>query len=478
MGNVLIIDDHLITCAMLKQMIERINHQAEYCNNLADGISRIESNLFDVVFLDVNMPDGNGLETLGHIREMNDPPEVIIITGAGDKNGAKIAIRNGAWDYLQKPLSPKEILLPVKRVLEYRENLARSRKIPMILKRDEIIGNSPRLNQCLEQLARSAENESNVLLNGETGTGKEVFARTLHANSLRSGNRLVTVDCASLPESLVADTLFGHKKGSFTGADETTIGLIKLADRGSLFLDEIGELDLSMQKTLLRVLQEKRFMPVGSSKEVYSDFRLIAATNRDLKHLVEEGRFREDLYFRIHSQIIELPPLRLRLEDIEVLMMHFMRKVSEKHGKDLKGFSPDFLETLLSYSWPGNIREFMHAIEESFNASGSEPILFAKHLSGDIRIHTISQALKKSEQGPDIDEVAERLPPITHLDPLPPLRTVRETALADAEKNYLLQLMDHTKGKIKDACVVAEIGRTHLYNLLKKYDVSKTSSSK
>jgi two-component system NtrC family response regulator len=302
-----------------------------------------------------------------------------------------------------------------------------------------------------------------------------VFARTLHANSRRAGNRLVTVDCATLPESLVADTLFGHKKGSFTGADRTTTGLIKLADGGTLFLDEIGELDLALQKTLLRVLQEKKFIPVGSTMEVFSDFRLIAATNRDLKQLVEEGRFREDLYFRIHAQFIELPSLRQRLEDIEILMLHCMRKVSEKYRKEAKGFSPDFLETLLAYKWPGNIREFMHVIEESFHASESEPILFAKHLPENIRIQAIRQTLYRSEhqQEPDTKSNAFLTTPST----LPTLRMCRETALAEVEKAYLLQLMDLTRGNIKEACTVAEIGRTHLYNLLKKHGVFRNSAS-
>ncbi|TKB12334.1 sigma-54 dependent transcriptional regulator [Desulforhopalus sp. IMCC35007] len=473
MGNVLIIDDHLTTCTMLQQMIERIHHHAEYCHELVDGLNKVRTGHFDVVFLDVNMPDGNGLDTLKQIKEMSDPPEVIIITGVGTKSGAELAVKNGAWDYIQKPLSPKEILLPIKRVLEYRENYRKAPKSLSILKRHELIGNSPQLSQCLEQLARAAENESNVLFTGETGTGKEVFARALHANSCRSGNRLVTVDCSTLPDNLIADTLFGHEKGAFTGADRRTTGLIKLADGGSLFLDEIGDLDPNLQKTLLRVLQEKKFMPVGSINEVFSDFRLIAATHKDLKKMVKDGQFREDLYFRLHSQVIMLPPLRERIEDIEILMMHYMRKLAEKYNKESKGFSPDYLDTLKAYNWPGNIREFMHAIEDSFHAAGSESILFAKHLAENIRIQAIRKSIDTVE--PQISEIQEKVQP-SSTTTLPTLRHYRDAALDEVEKSYLLQLMAITHGKIKEACSIADIGRTRLYNLLKKHNISRKNN--
>lgn len=466
MGNIFIVDDNLSTCTMLKQMIERMGHEAKYCQQLASGIQRIQSEQFDVVFLDVNMPDGNGLTALEKIRKMYNPPEVIIITGAGDKDGAEIAIKNGAWGYLQKPLSPKEILLPIKRVIEYRENLSLTSKYLSLVKREEIVGNSPLLNHCLEQLARAAENDTNVLITGETGTGKDVFARVLHDNSRRRENRLITVDCASLPENLIADTLFGHEKGAYTGAEKKTTGLVQLADGGSLFLDEIGDLDLSLQKSLLRVLQEKKFFPIGGTKEVVSDFRLIAATNRDLKKMISQGTFREDLYYRIYSQSIKLPPLRSRKDDIEVLMTHFIRKMAEKYKQDIKGYSPDFLETLMRYNWPGNVREFIHVIENSFHTAASEPILFAKHLPENLRIKAISTNL--DIQSKKIDQEV----PTIGKENLPTLKSYRESVLAQAEKKYLSNLMSVSNGNKKLACEIADIGRTRLYNLLKKHMIS------
>ena len=471
MGKVLIIDDHLTTCTMLQQLVERIGHQASYSQNLTDGLLKLQSEQIDVVFLDVNMPDGNGLDALADIRNMYNPPEVIIITGAVNQNGAEIAIKNGAWGYLQKPLSPKEIILPVKRVLEYRENLTQNSRYLSLVERKEIVGNSSAINGCLEKLARSAENDSNVLLTGETGTGKGVFAKVLHANSKRAINALVTVDCASLPENLVADTLFGHEKGAYTGADRKTVGLVKLADGGSLFLDEIGDLDLGLQKTLLRVLQEKQFIPIGSNKEVSSDFRLIAATNRDLKKMISDGQFREDLYYRINSQSINLPPLRNRQEDIEVLIVNFVRKVADKYEQKIKGYSPDYLETLYSHAWPGNIRELLHVIEDSFHTAGDEPILFSKHLPEYLRIQAVtdkfSTVKQKSEllQRHDVDEHS--------FDKLPSFRNYRERIQAEAEKKYLNKLMTLSSWDIKSACVTAKIGRTHLYNLLKKYNISR-----
>jgi len=219
---------------------------------------------FDVVFLDVIMPDGSGLDYIQEIQNNESAPEFIIITATGSADGAEIAIKSGVWDYLQKPLTPKKILLPIKRALEYKKNLKSSRARPSLLKRDRIISTSKELLNAMEQLAQAAHNDSNVLITGETGTGKEIFAQTLHENSNRSSRPLIVVDCASLPEHLIESALFGHVKGAFTGADRSVDGLVKMADTGTLFLDEIGELNLVLQKTLLRVLQEKTYRPVGS----------------------------------------------------------------------------------------------------------------------------------------------------------------------------------------------------------------------
>ncbi len=469
MGNVLIIDDSLTTCELLQHLIEKIGHSAEYHHTLSDGLEAVRNGEFDVVFLDVMMPDGCGLDHIKEIQNHISAPEVIIITGAGSINGAEVAIKSGAWDYLQKPISPKKILLPITRVLEYRENLKNSKARPSLLKRDRIIGTSQELGSALQQLARAAHNESNVLITGETGTGKEVFAQTLHDNCNRSAQPLIVVDCASLPENLIESAMFGHVKGAFTGADRSVDGLVKMADTGTLFLDEIGELNLVLQKTLLRVLQEKTYRPVGSVREQQSDFRLIAATNRNLRSMVEEGAFREDLYFRLQSQVIEIPPLRLRQEDIAQLVVHYSKIITEKYNLRPKGFSPELFETLNAYQWPGNIRELIHVIEQAIFNSQDEPILFGKHLPEELRIKFINKQLK------GVAGAGSLSPPqllMSDTNTLMPYSESRDMAIGLFEKHYLEQLMLNSGGKIKKALEIAQLGRTRLYTLLKKHHIT------
>ena len=308
MAEVLIIDDDEQMCRLLSETIKRMNHHAVYSMTLEKGLEAAVSGPFDVVFLDVNMPDGSGLDIIPRIRASATSPEVIIMTGAGDPDGAEIAIKNGAWDYLQKPLSSKSIHLPINRVLQYRDSLKTAAQITVALKRKGILGGSLLLKNCMDALARSANSDANVLITGETGTGKELFAKALHENSSRAQDNFVVVDCAALPETLVESVLFGHVKGAFTGAEAAQDGLIKQADEGTLFLDEVGELPITVQKKFLRVLQEHRFRPVGGKHEIQSRFRLVAATNRDLTAMVDAHQFRRDLLYRINTSRIHLPP--------------------------------------------------------------------------------------------------------------------------------------------------------------------------
>jgi two-component system NtrC family response regulator len=261
MARVLIIDDDELICEMLSFMVEDMGHSASSATTLKTGFEKASSENFDVIFLDIKMPDGSGLHLLPRIRELPLHPEVIIITGSGDADGAELAIKNGAWDYIQKSSSTKEMLLPFVRALQYREE-KNARKPPTALKLNGVIGRSPTMKVCLDLLAQAAQSEVNVLLTGETGTGKEVFARAIHENSMRAENNFVVVDCTALPATLVESVLFGHEKGAFTGADRAQVGLVRQAHAGTLFLDEIGELPLAVQKAFLRVLQEHRFRPV------------------------------------------------------------------------------------------------------------------------------------------------------------------------------------------------------------------------
>ncbi len=278
---------------------------ATYALSIREGLEKVSTGVFDVVFLDVWLPDGNGLEALPQIQQTSYQPEVFIVTGLGDADGAELAINSGAWAYIQKPLSMKNISLQLERALQFREEKTQA-KSPVLLRREGIIGNSKAIERCLSKVAYVARRDTNVLVTGETGTGKELFAKAIHDNSLRVRKKFVVVDCASLQKTLVGSMLFGHEKGAFTGAENSREGLIKQADGGTLVLDEIGELPLSVQTEFLRGLQEHRFRPLGSDKEIKSDFRLISTTNRNLKAMVKSRRFRQDLYFRLQTVSIEL----------------------------------------------------------------------------------------------------------------------------------------------------------------------------
>jgi two-component system NtrC family response regulator len=456
MARVLIIDDDELVCEMLCLMVEDMGHSASSELTLKTGYERAARENFDVVFLDIRMPDGNGLDLLPRIRELPSNPEVIIITGLGDPDGAELAIKNGAWDYIEKSSSTKEMSLPFVRALQYREE-KNARKPVAALKLNGIIGNSVTMKMCLDLLAQAAHSEASVLLTGETGTGKEVFARAIHENSIREKESFVVVDCTALPETLVESVLFGHERGAFTGADKTQDGLVKQAHGGTLFLDEVGELPLPMQKAFLRVLQEHRFRPVGAKQEVESDFRLVAATNKDLEKMVHEGAFRSDLLFRLRTLTIDLPPLSARREDIKELAMYHMARVSERYQIGTKGFSPEFLDALMVYEWPGNVRELVNAIERAITAAYHEPTLFPKHLPVDIRVKVARSSIKK--------EVA------VAVDGGAPMGSLADHRRG-AERRYLQDLMAQTRGNIRDACRVSGLSRSRLYALLKEHSLT------
>jgi len=462
MANVLIIDDDLEMSEMLSGVVQGLGyHEVRCASTLKDGLETAFSRPFDVIFLDVGLPDGNGLDILPEIQQTPSCPEVIIITGAGDANGAELAIKNGAWDYIEKPSSIKAMTLPLVRALQFRQEKKTNKK-PVNIKRDGIVGNSPKMNACLDLLAQAAYSEANVLITGETGTGKELFAGAIHKNSCRAGKNFVVVDCTALPETLIESMLFGHEKGAFTGADKAREGLITQADGGTLFLDEVGELPLSIQKTFLRVLEERRFRPLGAKREIKSDFRLMAATNRDLDQMVEQVSFRNDLLFRLKSFTIELPSLRERPEDIKELTMYHLDKLYQRNGIRPKGFSPEFFETLASYDWPGNIRELVNTLERTLAIAGSDPTLFSKHLPTIIRIRATKASLSTTVLDQrSLNEISA--PSGTFFN----MQDFREIM----DQKYLQSLMSRTKGKIKESCRISGLSRSRLYALLKKHQI-------
>ncbi|MFZ3047826.1 MAG: sigma-54 dependent transcriptional regulator, partial [Desulfatirhabdiaceae bacterium] len=289
MASILIIDDDQNICGLLSDMVSRMGHDTQCAFTLADGLSRVKAGDHDIVFLDLRLPDGNGLTVLPEILGSKSSPEVIILTGEGNSQSVEQAVRNGAWDYIHKPATIQEMTLQLDRAIQYREE-KRIQTHPssvINLEQEGIIGNSPQMRTCAELLAQVADSDTNVLITGETGTGKELFASAIHRNSPRANQNFVVVDCSALPETLVESALFGYEKGAFTGADKSRQGLIKQADGGTLFLDEVGEMPLCVQKAFLRVIQERKLRPIGATAEIESDFRLITATNRNLSRMTE-----------------------------------------------------------------------------------------------------------------------------------------------------------------------------------------------
>ena len=458
-ADILVVDDDQVLCRMLIEHLRRSGYRAQGAVTLTDGLRMAREFPCDVVFLDVQMPDGCGLDYLPRFKSAPTAPEVIIITGKGDPDGAQQAITSGAWSYIEKPHVVRELLLHLTRALEYREEKQRIRPVPVALKRSGIVGSSPQLLSCLDQVAKAAACDTSVLLTGETGTGKEVFARAIHDNSQRATGNFVVVDCAALPETLIESTLFGHTRGAFTGADKARDGLIKHADGGTLFLDEIGELPVALQKAFLRVLQEHQYRPVGDTREIKSDFRVVAATNRDLENGVNTGIFRSDLLFRLQGIWIQLPPLRERLGDIKDLTTSYLEKLCVRHGMEIKGLAPDFLSALATYSWPGNVRELFQVLEHVFANAINHHTFFARHLPGHIRVLQAQASFRTVH--------ADTAAPGPERNDVPPPWSEFKTA---AEKTYLRRLLDHTHGSIMDACRISGLSRTRLYQLLKKHE--------
>ncbi|WP_419779036.1 sigma-54-dependent transcriptional regulator [Maridesulfovibrio sp.] len=494
MGKILIIDDDVQVCETIESLIARAGHEAVSSYNLNDGLAKVNNAAYDLVFLDISLPDGNGLDYLQQVKDSSGSPEVIILTGKGDADGAELAIQGGAWDFLVKPSSVKQITLSMRRALEFhaeKQNKAHC----VALNLDNIVGKSTEIKTCYDLIAHASGSDANVLVNGETGTGKELFAQTIHENSKRANNNFVVVDCASLTETLVESTLFGHKRGSFTGAQADRKGLIPLADKGTLFLDEVGEMPLAVQKSFLRVLQERTYRPVGENREFKSDFRLVAATNRDLEAMVSRGDFRQDLLYRIQTIHIYLPPLRDRGGDIRELTSFHLSRLSSQYGVPPKVASSDFYDVLDNYEWPGNVRQLFNVVEQAFVAAGTGNTIYAMHLSDALRIKMAKSNLKKGEdllqtlqdaststsalssgkvsEKKDLlklnqDSVFDDAVVDILTGELPPLKVFKGMA----EKKYLEELLLRHQGDTASILKISGLSRSHFYALLKKHGIN------
>ena len=396
-------------------------------------------------------------------------------TGHGNADAAEAALRSGAWEYLVKPLRVRDLSKALTQAVQWRNS--RDSQSRSLLRHPDIIGKSPALAEALEALREAAASNVNVLITGETGTGKELFASALHANSLRASGPFVTVDCTTLPETLVEAHLFGHARGAFTGADRAREGLLAAADHGTLFLDEVGELPLPVQGAFLRALELRRFRPVGEVREEESDFRLVAATNRDLDDMVGMDLYRSDLRFRLRGMTIHVPPLRRRAEDIPLLAEHFTARYCQRHELPNKELTPDCYAMLADYSWPGNVRELRHTIERACAAAGDGTQLFTRHLPTEIRIELARKRLvhlSEPEESAPTAPLPEQEPSTQPRKPetFPTLRDMK----AKAERDYIAGLFAACQGDVRRAAGIAGVSRGHFYELLKKYGLDRTSS--
>jgi len=466
MARILITDDDPQINRLIEKTLESLDHEIRHAYSLEEAAAMTAVDGFDLVFLDLVLPDGNGLDALPSFMHGADPPEVVIVTGNRDKDGARYALETGVFDYLQKPLDLNAVRLACQRALEFKQLRSERREVKL-LKRDAIVGDSPQVEQCLEDTARAAAVDANVLITGETGTGKELIARAIHENSARAANNFIIIDCAALKSTLMESILFGHEKGAFTGAETRQEGRVSQADKGTLFLDEIGELDLEAQKRFLRLLNNKSFHPLGARSPVTSDFRLVCATNRDLEKEVAEGRFRSDLYYRVCGQQIHLPPLRERQSDIRKLVFYYVDRICQRMKIPPKKIYPEFLDALIRYEWPGNIRELINNLDAAIANFPDDSGLLPRHLSAQLRVAILNG------DGPDASEpaaTARRFLDGFSLDgELPLWKGLRQEVLDCLEKQYFKLLVARTGGPAKDMARLSGLTQARIYELFKKY---------
>jgi two-component system NtrC family response regulator len=457
MGQVLIIDDDRPIRDALSRVVENLGHAPQTAGTLADGVAKARQGSFDVVLLDVRLPDGNGLDAIADLQAAPSRPEVIVITGWGDPDGAEAAMRRGAWDYIEKPPTLRSMTAPLASAMAYRGS--RPAEAGEGFAWEGLPGAHPGRAACLEQAAKAAKSDASVLIMGETGTGKELFARAIHRNSPRKDGPFVAVDCAALPASIAESVLFGSERGAYTGADRARDGLILKAHGGSLFLDEVGELPPSVQKTFLRTLQERAVRPVGATSERNCDFRLVAATHRDLDSMALAGAFREDLLFRLRGMVIHLPPLREHPEDVGTFARHFLGLARKRHPGAPARLSPAVLALMAAYPWPGNVRELQNAVDGMAAMAPGEPELHPVHLPLHIRVQVARGQVR------DKEEPAAPTQPAESGAPLPGLKAYRQAM----DRLYLEQLLARSGGKAARACEMSGMSRSRLYALLRAH---------
>src|SRR5688572_12049587 len=378
-GSVLVIDDEEIMREILEALLTREGYHVRLAADAAEGLDLARTMPFDAAIVDMMMPGMDGISALDELKKIDDDLRVVMITAFGSVENAIVAMKRGAFDYVMKPFKNDEVLVVVRKALDQRRLVAENRALRQNLQAHqnrfgEIIGRSSRMRQVFDLIIQAAPSRTTILINGESGTGKELVARALHQNSTRSDRAFITVNSGNLPPDLLESNLFGHVKGAFTGAVYPKKGLFELADKGTIFFDEIGNIPLETQAKLLRVIQEREFMRLGGVETIKVDVRIIAATNVDLRKMMEDGRFREDLFYRLHVITVQLPALRERKEDVPLLAQHFLDKYGAENQKPEIEVTPEALDMLMEYDWPGNVRELENVIERAVVLSSGQRI--------------------------------------------------------------------------------------------------------
>ena len=449
--RILLVEDEPNMARTLAKILERKGFEVRTAPNGVAALAEIASGDFDIVITDLNMPVMDGMTLLARMREAHVGAVTLVLTGHGTIQSAVEAMRLGAWDYLIKPCHPDDLLLKVNQALETRELRRQVSRLETELRQytrfGEIIGSTEPMQRIYATIEAVSQNKSNILISGENGTGKELVARAIHAKSALKDKPFVAINCGALAETLLESQLFGHRRGSFTGAIDDHEGVFQAADGGTLFLDEIAEVSPSLQVKFLRAIQEKEVTPLGTTRPIKVDVRLIAATNRDLEERMRTGRFRADLFYRLNVVSIVMPPLRQRPDDIPLLVQHFVEEFSKAYGVEPKRVSGAAMERLTAYSWPGNVRELQNAIERAFALSPAP----------EIALEDLPPAILADAEGAAAEPAAEGL---ALAQPLP---------LEDLEKLNIAAALKRSGGNKNEAARMLGIDRQRLYRKIEKY---------
>jgi DNA-binding NtrC family response regulator len=456
--KILIVDDEEIVLKSCLRILGDGDYEVEAVQDGQEALRKIEETDYDILILDIMMPKIDGLEVLQRVKEMHPDIDIIMITGLSQIKTAVRAMKLGAFDYLPKPFDPDELKLVVERAFErrqlQRQNLDTKSAASIKYRFENIIGASPPMQSVYRLIANCAPTNSTILLVGESGTGKELIARAIHFNSLRKDKPFVAIDCNALSENLLESEMFGHIKGAFTGATSNKKGMFEMADNGTLFLDEIGNISLSTQAKLLRVIQEREFKAVGDTHTKSANFRLIVATNKDLKAMVAAGTFREDLFYRINIFPIQVPPLRERREDIPALAFHFLNIFSKDVGKKVTEFSEGAMSLLVNYDWPGNVRELENTVQRSV-------ILAIDNVIREAHLMNIIETLPHADL--DVPRTGDELKRIK--------KTAREKSVENIEKQFVLEALKRNAWNVTKSAEDTGMQRANFQALMKKHNI-------